>query len=238
MGLGVLVILSFNMIYWFYFSKPSTFPVKERLVREINHLYPEADAKVIRETIPIDDRHVVVPFISNGNGYGQSYWVWKNHKWVVATVDTKGQPKIWKINRNDPSSYYYVWNIHPDDQLSSIHFYLIRDRGYQVTDGNENYIPKVQMGHRVSLQKKTYGVLKMPDEWAKFMDSVMKVGSAQQPNLFFQNMFSPRDMYFGWISYDQSGKETYPERSVNGSSYSNISADIDYLMILNSGELD
>ena len=233
----ILVVLSF-MIYWFYFSKPSTFPVNERLVREINHLFPEADAQMIRETISIDDRHVVVPFISNQDGYGLSYWVWKNHKWKVAMVDTKGQPKLWKINRKDPSSYYFVWNIHPKDQLNSIHFYLIRNRGYQVTDGNENYIPRVQMEKRVSLQKKTYGVLRMPDEWSRFMDSVMKVESANQSNLLSQNMFSEHDMYFGWISYDQSGKETYPEHSVNGSRYSDINLNIDYLQILNSGELD
>ena len=51
-GLGILVVLSSAIIYWFYFSKPVTFPTNEQLVEEINSIFPEAAASVIQDTIP------------------------------------------------------------------------------------------------------------------------------------------------------------------------------------------
>jgi hypothetical protein len=119
-GLGVLGLLASFMIFWLYFAKPVSFPTNEQLVKEINSIFPESAASVIQDSISVDERHVVVPFISNEDHYGLSYWVWKKHKWTVAAIDTRGEPKIWKINRKDPLSFHLVWNIHPDDQVSSI----------------------------------------------------------------------------------------------------------------------
>ena len=44
-GLGILVVLSSAIIYWFYFSKPVSFPTNEQLVEEINSIFPEAASK-------------------------------------------------------------------------------------------------------------------------------------------------------------------------------------------------
>jgi hypothetical protein len=237
-GLGGLGLLASFMIFWFYFAKPVSFPTNGQLVKEINSIFPEASASVIQDAIPVDERHVVVPFISNGDNYGLSYWVWKRHKWTVATIDAKGGPKIWKINRKDPSAYHLVWNIHPKDQVSSITYYLIRDRGYQITEGIENYIPRVQMEKKVSLQENSYGVMELPDEWTGFMNAVIEVESTQKPNLFFNHFFPERNMFLGWIPYDQSNKETFPEGSVNGNGYSNGNLVIDYMMLLSKGDLE
>jgi hypothetical protein len=236
-GLGVLGLLSSFTIYWFYFAKPVSFPTNEQLVKEINRIFPEVSESVIQNTIPVDERHVAVPFISNEDNYGLSYWVWKKHKWMVETIDTKGEPKIWKINKKDPSSFHLVWNIHPEDQLSSITFYLIRDRGYQITEGIESYVPRVQMEKKVSLQDKYYGVMELPDEWTGFMNAVLEVESTQKLNQFFNNFFPEQNMFFGWIPYDQSDNETFPEGSVNGSSYSNGNQAIEHMMIMSKGDL-
>lgn len=236
--LSVLVVLSSIIIFWFYVSKPISFPTNEELVNEMNGVFPEANVTVIQEAIPINDRHVVVPFISKEGNYGLSYWIWKQHKWSVASIDTKGEPKVWEINRKDPSSFYFVWNIHPEDQLSSIHFYLIRDRGYRVTNGIENYSPKIQMEKKVSLHGKSYGVMKLPVEWEGIMKSNVKVESAKQPDLFFNNFFPERTMYFGWIPYDQSGKEFSPMGSVNGNGYLNNHVDIEYIRMLGKNDLE
>ena len=50
-GLGIFVVLSSAIIYWFYFSKPASFPINEQLVEEINSVFPEAAASVIQDTI-------------------------------------------------------------------------------------------------------------------------------------------------------------------------------------------
>ena len=186
----------------------------------------------------VDEHHVLVPFISNKDDYSLSYWVWQKHKWRVASIDTNGRPMVWKIDRNDPPSYQFVWNIHPDDQLSSIHFYLIRDRGYHITEGVENYYPRVQMEKKVSLKEKSYGLMPLPNEWVTVMNSFIKVESAKQPDLFF-NDFSPEQyMSFGWIPYDQANKETFPERSVNGNGYSNGKVELEHVMILDKGDIE
>lgn len=209
---------------------PTSFPTNEQLVEEMNSIFPEATASIIQDTIPIDERHVLVPFISKKDGYGLSYWVWKNHKWKVASIDTKGQPMLWKLNINDPSSFYFVWNIDPKDQLSSIHFYLIRDRGYRITEGIEHYDPRVQMEKRVSAQEKSYGLMQLSDDWVTFMNAYIKVESAKQ---------SPeQDMVFGWIPYDQTNKETFPGSSVNGTGYSDGEVDLEYVMILDKGDIE
>lgn len=237
-GLGIAVVLSSAIIYWFYFSKPASFPTNEQLVEKINSIFPEATARAIQDTIPVDERHVLVPFISNKDDYGLSYWVWQKHKWRVASIDTKGQPMVWKIDRNDPSSFHFVWNIHPKDQLRSIKFYLIRDRGFHITEGKENYYPRVQMEKRVSLQEKSYGSMQLPDDWVTFMNTFIKVESAKQPNVFINNFFPEQYMYFGWIPYDQEDKETFPERSVNGNGYSNGNVDLEHMMILGKGDIE
>lgn len=229
-SLGIFIILLSIIVYWFYFSKPTSFPTNEQLVAEMNSVFPKATASIIQDTIPIDERHVLAPFISKGDDYGLSYWVWKNHKWKVVSIDTKGEPMLWKLNKSDPSSFYFVWNIDPRDQLRSIHFYLIRDRGYHITQGIEHYNPRVQMEKRVSLQEKSYGLMELSDDWVKFMNAYNKVESAKQ---------SPeRDMYFGWIPYDQKNKEIFPENSVNGASYSNGKVGLEYLMIVNKGDIE
>ncbi|MEH7115636.1 hypothetical protein V7124_25235 [Neobacillus niacini] len=237
-GLGVLGLLASFMIFWFYFAKPVSFLTNGQLVKEINRTFPEASASVIQDSISVDERHVVVPFISNEDHYGLSYWVWKRHKWTVETIDTKGEPKIWKINRKDPSSFHLVWNIHPQDQVSFIAYYLIRDRGYQITEGIENYIPRVQMEKKVSLQEKSYGVMELSDEWQWLMNAVIEVELKQKPNLFFDPFTPERNLFLGWIPYDQSDKETFPEGSVNGNVYSNGKMLIEHLMILSKGDLE
>ena len=145
---------------------------------------------------------------------------------------------VWKINKKDPSSFHLVWNIHPEDQLSSINFYFIRDRGYHGAEGIENYYPRVQMEKKVSLQEKSYGVLQLPDEWVTFMNSFIKVESAKQPNLFFNDFPPEQYMFFGWIPYEQTDKESFPEGSVNGSGFSNGNVDIEHVMILNEVDIE
>lgn len=228
--LGLLIIMLSIIVYWFYFSTPTSFPTNEQLVEELNRIFPEATASIIQDTISIDERHVLVPFISKKDDYGLSYWVWKNRKWQVASIDTKGEPMLWKLNGNDPSSFYFVWNIDPKDKLSSIHFYFIRKRGYRIAEGIERYYPRVQMEKRISFQEKSYGSMQLPDDWITFMNAYLEVESAKQ---------SPgRNLFFGWIPYDLTNQQIFPERSVNGSGYSEGKVDVEYVMILNKGEIE
>ena len=76
----------------------------------------------------------------------------------------------------------------------------------------------------------------LPDEWVAFIDAFMKVETAKQHDLFFYDFFPEQYMSFGWIPYNQVDKEAYPERSVNGSRYSN--GDLEHVMILDKGDIE
>ncbi|WP_080848610.1 hypothetical protein [Cytobacillus gottheilii] len=214
-GLGVLLVLLAAITYWYFFADPSSMPADEQLVKEINSIYPQADAAVIQDTIFIDERNVLVPFISNKENYGFTSWTWHNKKWTINSVNTKGDPMLWKTNPNDPSSYRFIWNIHPDDQLGSIDLFLIRDRGYRMTDGIEFYDPKVQMKETVSLGDESYGIVELPPEWTAFMNPFIEVEMAKQSTIT-SSFYSEMYMYFGWIAYDAEREEAVPERSFGG----------------------
>jgi hypothetical protein len=232
-----LMILFISFIYWFFLSEPKPFLKHNEILAEMNQTYPEISAKIIQDTIFLDKKHVFVPYISKHNTYGLSYWIWSNHKWKIAYIETKGQPKLWEISKKNPNTHYIVWNIHPEDQLKSLRLFLIRDRNYSVIDGIHSYRPRVQMEKRITIKQKSYGVMKVPNDWVAFMDSFINVESVKQPSSMFQSFNSEQHMYIGWIPYDQSGKETFPEKSVNGNGYSMKDIVIDHVMILNEIDL-
>jgi hypothetical protein len=217
-------------------SKPNPFPKNEQLIEGINSFFPEATASVIQDTVHVDERHKVVPFVSKQNNYGVSYWVWKKHKWKVVSIDTKGEPRIWKIDSKDPSTFHLVWNINPDNQINHMSFYLIRDRNYHVTEGVESYIPRVQMKEKAIL-KRSYGVSPLPVEWVTLLNAMNELDSANNPGLFFGD-YIVTNMYFGWIPFDSNHKERFPEASVNSNNYGDGSEEIDYVPILDKKELE
>lgn len=234
--LAVLLLSAF--LCWFYFSKPSAFPTDDQLIQEINDTFPRIAVDIIQDWVFVDERHVFVPFITEKDDYGVSYWVWKQRKWRAESISGVGQPYIWKINKKDPSTYHFVWNMHPDNQLDSVDFYLLRDRGYRGTGEVWNYYPRIQMEEKILLQEKSYGVLQFPDEWVSFMTPFMRVESAKQPSVFFNDFYPEHHLLFGWVSYDRMGKSTYPEKGLNGGLYSNYSRNIEYVRFLHEGEIE
>ncbi|MCH1624300.1 hypothetical protein [Fredinandcohnia quinoae] len=216
-GASSLIILSI-IIYVYYFSNPSEFPSDRNLVSEMNQLYPEANVSKIQDTVIIDEKHIFVPFISNDDLYGTSFWEWKKRRWEPISINSVGEPRIWMINKSNPSTYHLVWNIHPDDKMNYFKFYLIQDRSYHITLGVHNYQPRIQMEKKITFEGDTYGTMQLPKDWSSIIDSLEKVSS----NNFFLtgDFFQNKDFYFGWNPYGHSNKEYFPERSVNGISFS------------------
>ncbi|WP_066305514.1 hypothetical protein [Bacillus sp. FJAT-29814] len=236
--LAVIVVLSGLMAYWFYFSKPAKFPTNEQLMKQMNEVFPAAAAETIQDTVTIDERHKVVPFITKENRYGISYWVWSKHKWKSVYIDDSGEPRLWKINRKDASSYHLVWNIHPNDGVSTVKFYLMKDRNYLFQGGEHFYFPKIQLEQAVSLENKSYGVMGLPKDWVTVVDSLGKIEAARRADLWFQSLFPARDLFFGWLPLNGENEETFPENSVNGQSYSDGDEIIDFVPFVNKSELE
>ncbi|WP_153731426.1 hypothetical protein [Sporosarcina obsidiansis] len=235
---GGLLVVSIGLLYWFYFSTPVTLPADEQLINDIHQVFPEATVDVIQDKIYADERHAIVPFISERNEYGLSYWVWGKYKWQVASIDLDGEPRVWKIDQRDPSTYHFVWNLSPVDQLSTLQLYLIRDRGYLISDEEEIYNPRVQMEWIASLQESSYGVMPLPEEGVNVLNSLFKGQATQQSSLFFENFSPAQEVFFSWIAKDQLGNEAYPEISVNGSSYTVGDITVDYMLIFSEEQLE
>ncbi len=238
MSVGLVLAAMLVFIYWFYFSKPTPFLTNEQVVARINNEFSDADVTLIQDTIFLDHSHVFVPFISNGENHGISLWVWQKHKWTLRYTSITGAPRIWKINTRDPSTYYMMWNMHPSDQLNSLHFYLMRERNYLISDDRAYYDPKIQMKNIINLDDQPYGVAQFPTEWVELAASSMKIEKRER-NDFLSMYFYPEPyIMFGWIPYDQGGREVFPEHSVNGQSFSDGGIEIEPMMILDEANIE
>lgn len=229
------IILGLFLVYWFYLAKPAPFPSDESLLEEMNGLFSAAEARTIQDKITLDKKHVFVPFISADEDYGVSYWVWEKHSWSLASIDTTGEPHVWKLDPKDPSSYHFVWNFHPKDEIKKLHFYMVRERGYHITEGVHTYYPGVQMMENVTLEQ-SYGVKQMPPSWASVMDAHVAVEKGRQPNGPFN--YTNSTFGFGWFPHDETGELIFPEHSVNGNGYHTGGQFIDYMSIMDKADLD
>lgn len=233
--LGIVVLLAV-LANRFYFSKPTVFPKNSQLIKEINQVLPEAEAATIQDKIHIDKRHVFVPFISEEDKYGVSYWEWERSKWKPVSINTIGEPYVWKIDSDDPSSFRVVWNIHPDDRASYLTLYFIRERGFSSMAGEERYDPRIQLEKKVNVAEKSYGVVRLPDDWGTLINSYSKIKSVNTSP--FGSSFPTDEMYFGWIPYDKKGKEVILNSSLNGHGFSTGEASIEFMRFLTTAEVE
>lgn len=238
-GFGAFAIISLVIIYRSYWMPPPPFPTNDEMIEEINKTFPKASVSLIQAAMAAGDRHMLVPFISRTNDYGLSYWGLNQGKWKVMSIHTKGSPWVWKIKQHDPSTYYLVWNIAPEDQVDSISFYLLRNRGYQISGGTDHYYnPRVQMEENVSLHDKSYGAMQLPNDWVEAINAFTIEGTARQTDWFGNLIQSNQYIDFRWMPRDQLGNEVFTEASVNGSSFSNGKIHLNFVMYVNEKELE
>ncbi|MDP5276261.1 hypothetical protein [Chengkuizengella axinellae] len=227
-----------SLYYWFYLANPDDIPSNKQLVEKMNRVFPAANVAHIQDKIRLDEKHIFIPFISSKDEYGVSYWIWTKHKWELVNINTTGSPEVWNIKEKNPSTHFIVWNIHPDDQLETIKFHLLKDRGYRIADGVERYHPKVQMEETISLKENSYGAISIPEDWTQIIKSYRNIEPVQSFSFFNHYGFSQYYIYYGWTSYDQYGNQTFPGNSVNGNGYSNRDYNIDFMMIMDEAKLE
>ncbi|MGJ7912362.1 hypothetical protein [Neobacillus sp. LXY-1] len=237
--LCVLVISGMLAIIWLYMidPKPDSFPTNKQLINQMNEIFSQADAKGVQDIVPIDKRHKVVPYFSEEGDYGISYWEWRLHKWQIVYIDTTGEPSLWKIDKSDPSTYYFVWNLQSSNQLRSLKFFLIRDRQFYSVDGEETYHPKIKLETKVKL-KKLYGIMPIPEKWSPVVKSMKQIGTSEYPISIFNEDAPMNNMFYGWVPFDQKGQEAIDLLKINGDSYYGDGVNIEELMILGKEEID
>lgn len=235
----VLIFSTCSLGYWFYFSPPGEFPSKQEAIDAMMDTFPEADIKEIQDVIFLDPKHVYVPFITNDEGYGSSFWEWKLHEWKFFSIDTGTTPRIWRIDPDNPASNFIIWNFHPDNQLKNLTFYLMKERGYSISDGKESYQPQVEMNFQANLENKPYyGYIKIPKAWQDYILAENGLIDSNSPDSLFSDWFIPPHYYFGWRSIAEDGSEDYPPYPKNNNGFGTGDYLIEYLRYIDKEELN
>ncbi|MBS8264311.1 hypothetical protein DYI25_07670 [Mesobacillus boroniphilus] len=205
-----IIILTGGMVYWFYLAPPATFPDKEKIKDTLMNRHNRINIAEIQDSIFLDDEHVYIPFTTKTESHGISLWEWKKHEWQLTSLSTGNMPLIWKIEPDDPATHYIMWNLHPKNNLDYLTFYLIKERGYSVTEGKHQYDPGVQMDFRAEVEEQSYGYSPIPPEWQEYVEAENQQMEAMKPDPFFAGFFPPTQYYFGWQSISKNGTIEYP----------------------------
>jgi hypothetical protein len=208
--LVILILISAGFLYWYYLAPPAAFPEKEEIKVIMNDPYNRVGIAEIQDSIFLDDKHVYIPFITKEEGHGISFWEWEKHEWQLSSFSTGSMPQIWKIDSDDPSSHYIMWNFHPENDLDYLTFFLIKERGFSVSEGKQEYDPGIQMEYRAEAGGKTYGYASIPSDWQKYMEAENNRMASMVPDSLFADFFPLPQYYFGWRSTAIDGSTEYP----------------------------
>lgn len=228
-----LVVLGSAIYYYYFLAEPSTLPSKDELIQEINQTLPKAQAKMVQDIVKVDKRHLFIPFRTNLGYYALSTWEWKGHTWQVSFIDTRGEPRLWKLVPDDPASYRLIWNINPHNQVKYLDLYFMRRRDYVISDEVGRYYPKIQVKQRFEMAEAPYNVSPLPSVWKNIMIDISKTSSKLQRN----ELDNQLNLEIGWMSFNDVGKVTYPSGPNSGQGFNNGDADMEYLMPLSETDI-
>jgi len=218
-GLVVLAIATF--FFRLQLKEPLPFFSENDLIEELNSNGNYARVSEILDMVSIDERHVFVPFVLENGRYGFSAWEWNpSRKWEILAFHSVDGPSLWNIDNR--SERYFVYNFPPDDKVTELHVYMIRDRNAWISYDVPAYLPRIQLEENISLGDKRYGVYKMPEEWVELNDRLSENETGRTDQLF-SSLFSQHElMHYGWRTVGQNGEQRFIEQEENGfgSSYS------------------
>lgn len=232
----ILILISGGFLYWYYLAPPAAFPEQEEIEAVLSD--PNNGVKIteIQDKIFLDDKHVYIPFITEEEGHGISFWEWRKHEWLLSSFSTGSMPQIWKIDSEDPSSNYIMWNFHPENDLDYLTFFLVKERGFSVSDGRQQYDPGIQMEYRAEAGEKSYGYTSIPLDWQEYMEAENKMMAAMMPDSLFADVFPPPQYYFGWQSTAIDGSTEYPSYP-NNNGFGRGGSSTEHLRFLGENEI-
>jgi len=199
-----------------YLQTPKAFLTEEEIMEKLYVDNTFVRVEEIQEIVPLDEKSMFVPFITNEGKYGSSFWMWRYGEWEQISLYTSFGPVSW--TSEDGTKTYLTWNIHPDDKVDYFKFYLISDRYFQVSYANgpnriETYLPKIQMDHKVPIDSKTYGAIPIPEEWEGIIDSFIVVNNQKG---LFTNHHNLQPTRFARQAFDDKNKEVNLKKTIGG----------------------
>lgn len=249
--IGFIIIfgISISIVYYFFFTVPSDAPSNKKLIVNINkelmqHYTSDDITKTtstvtkIQATTFLEDTFLFVPFQAEREIYGYGLFEWRLHKWELVLMNTQGTPRLVKLDPDDTSSYYFIWNMHPNDAVDAIDFYLLQRRNYSISGTIQQYSPGVQMKHHTSLGQHAYGSLTFPKQWGYLLQQIHKTNTANQFVDIMNTNFYANGSQIGWITLDGKGEPVTPEHTFNSGQISTHSIQSEYMQPLYEDDLE
>lgn len=214
---------------------PDSFISKTAALKRLNAVMGN-EVSEIQEKMIIDEKHVFLPFKTKEGRYGVSFWVWKKNEWKMTTSDNGGEPKKWVIGKGSQAKSYIVYNLHPDDKISEIKFYLLKDRNFHASADESEYTPSIQIEHTAVLNGTSYGVIPYPESWVS-LDRLYRKQETSAMNEEI-NLFPFKEgLKVGHQFYGSNGKEIYPKHTLGDFGYGN-DHNVKYIMYVEAIELE
>lgn len=227
---------------WWNYSPPSKFPDKGKLLQEMNDALNDFGTSdqvdEIQKVIQVDRRHAAVPYISEDGDYGMSFWIWGKWKWELTSLESNGEPRLWMIDRNDPTSYFLTWNIAPEIGAEKLNAYIIRQRDYGMAEGKNFYSPRVQMSKEVVVAEEPFGAIPLPSTWQEVLQSTIRLDETETFSWFDSYSTAAMQFEFRWDALDGNGKSVSQEVFFKSPSYSYGSSDLQYMLMIEEREME
>ncbi|PFA62797.1 hypothetical protein CN378_17280 [Bacillus sp. AFS015802] len=233
---GGLLVIGLLAAYWLFVGNEDSLPEEEEIMAGINATLSNAEATEVQDFLKVGKNHGIAPFRSDNGGYSLSYWERNLTGWKVKAVRTDGEPGMWMVDEDDPSSFHIVWNIPPENRVKTLQYYFMRERGYSISGEEQHYVPGILMKMEVSMEEKTFGVKKLPREWVYAM--TLSDGSERQGAYFWEEFSPGLHSAYGWIPLDAGGKEVEWKESMDSSSYYNGDIREEYMQRFSEEQLE
>ncbi len=225
-------------IFWKWIGvKPTALSDLEYVTESLQNLAPDYDVAEVQDIVEVDSRHLFVPFVSGSGEHGMSFWVWDRFEWELRSVESSGNPYLWRLRGDDPAGQYIVWNADPASRIGEYAFYWIRPRNGGRSDGEDFYVPRVQLEQKFSLGDRTYDAVPLPEEWAELQRLQLAAHKGTDaPGLWGWGASTPGSYTMGYIPVLSGEPEEESAWSSKGTTFGDI--DLQFVSILNERDLE
>ncbi|MFG6149921.1 hypothetical protein [Halobacillus sp. B23F22_1] len=210
----LVVVLTAVIIFTFNSPGPGDLPENSAIKEEIESSLDGVRIEEIVDRQQVGDDHAFFPFLTDDGHRGMSVWKVENGKWTIGASDNGGEPSLWKIDPEDPDTFYIIYHLHPDDDVDKIDFYMKRERNYHVTGEHQSYVPQIMAKEEVEVSR-DYGVQPVPEIWRKLYNQL----GALTPTFSISN--PNQQIQTSYVSYDDEGEHTRLEQTLGNQSFSN-----------------
>ncbi|GGF25689.1 hypothetical protein GCM10010954_25740 [Halobacillus andaensis] len=218
----LFVVLTGVFIFTSNSPGPGDLPENSAIKEEIESTLGGVKIDEIVDRQQVGDDHAFFPFITDDGQRGMSVWKVENRKWTIGASDNGGEPSLWKIDPQDPETFYIIYHLDPDDDVDKIDFYMKRERNYHVTGEHQSYVPQIMAKEEVDVSG-GYGAQPAPKIWKELQNQLNTL--AQPDNNGANGLFSSSHpnphLQMLYVPYDDEGEFSRLEQTLGNQSFTN-----------------